>query len=188
MNAAWKKLIEKAYHYPSTRQRLLSKGNMYLYCDYSGFTASHNHGAACCIIHNRQFEITSKQLPIKRDEGSIYGELLAIVHSLDMLAIALAKHKPKLAVIYTDCSRIQQLLASSYFPNPFFRLARDQILSAIEQLQVSYPSVDVNITYMGKHKKNNPLHRLAHNAARLAAQASSDMKKEPTMDFAGSFE
>ncbi|MGO4543683.1 hypothetical protein AB4Z29_02720 [Paenibacillus sp. 2TAB23] len=187
MNTAWKKLIEKAYDYPSTRQRFLSKGIIYLYCDYSGFTASNNHGAACCIIHNRQLEITSTQLPIKQDEGSIYGELLAIVHSLDMLALALAKHKPKLAVIYTDCSRIQQLLASSYFPNSLYRQARDQIWSAIEQLQASFPNVDVKISYIGKHKKNNALHRLAHNAARLAARANSDMKKEPTMEFAGSF-
>jgi hypothetical protein len=164
-------LIKKAYANPRLRQNILNSGTMYLYCDYAGFSAQHEYGVACCFVYNRSVHVTAKRILLEHDEGSNYGELLAIQYSLDILAKALIEHQPKQASIFTDCSRIVPILSRDYFSNPFYENARAEIVASLYHLKKMFPEVEVKIKYMSKHKKNNPLHRLAHNAARQAANA-----------------
>lgn len=168
-------LIKKAYANPCLRQNILNKGMIHLYCDYSGFIAQNDYGVACCFVYNRTINVTAKKLPIKHDEGSNCGELLAIIYSLEILTKALSEHQPKFAIIFTDCSRIEQILSRNYFSNPFYENVRDEILDSLNNLKMTFPGVEVRIKYISKHKKNNSLHRMAHNAARQAASKGKDI-------------
>lgn len=142
---------------------------MFLYCDYAGFVAHNDYGVACCIVYNRTINVTSKKLLIEQDGGSNYGELLAIVYSLELLTKALEEHRPKAAIIFTDCSSITRILSKDYFPQPHLENARDEILSSLSNLNNRFPEVEVSVKYISKHKKNNHLHRIAHNASRQVA-------------------
>lgn len=169
MNSTNRLLIKKAFAVPSLRQNIVNKGTMYLYCDYAGFAARNVYGAACCAVYNRTVSVTAKKLTLERDQGSIYGEMMAIALSLETLAAALAEHRPRSAVIFTDCSRIARLLVQDRFAHPHDEQGRDDLLAALAHFNRLFPEVDVQIKYMSKHRKNNHLHRLAHNAAREAA-------------------
>lgn len=162
-------LIKKAYANPGLRQNIFNKGMIFLYCDYSGFVAQNDYGVACCFVYNRTISVTGKKLVIEHDGGSNYGELLAIVYSLEILTKALTEHQPKFAVIFTDCSCIAQILSKHYFAHQHYENVRDEILASLHNLKNRYPEVEVKVKYISKHKKNNTLHRLAHNAARQAA-------------------
>lgn len=164
-------LIRKALTSPSLRQNFMNKGMMFLYCDYAGFTSHNAYGAACCMIYNRTVSITAKKLPIEQDKGSNYGEMMAIVLSLEALTAALLEHQPKIAVIFTDCSRISRILVQEHFAHLHDEQGRNKLLAALAKLNRLFPDVDIQIKYISKHKKNNYLHRLAHNAAREAALA-----------------
>jgi len=169
VNSANDLLIKKAYTKPSLRQNIVNKGMICLYCDYSGFAAQNNYGIACCFVYNRTINVTAKKLQIEQDGGSNYGELQAIVYSLEILAEALTEHQPKLAIIFTDCSSIAKILSKTHFSHPYYEQARYEILAAIHHLNHRFPEVEVSVKYISNHKKNNALHRLAHNAARDAA-------------------
>ncbi|MCR2807677.1 RNase H family protein [Paenibacillus soyae] len=162
-------LLKKAYANASLRQNIVNKGTMFLYCDYAGFASRGAYGAACCAVHNREVKLAAKKLPLERDYGSIYGELTAITLGIETLASAMLNREPKVAVIYTDCSRISRILAQARFSNPHEEQGRNELLAALAQFNQRFPQVDVQIRYMSGHKKNNELHRLAHNAAREAA-------------------
>ncbi|OBZ16714.1 MULTISPECIES: hypothetical protein [Bacillales] len=162
-------LINKAYATPSLRQNILNKGMICLYCDYSGFVSKNGFGVGCCFVHNRTIQVTARKLYLVQDEGSDYGELLAILYSLEILTRALTEHQPKHAFIFTDCSRIEHFLSRNAFLNPHYEKARSEVLASMHHLKTMFPEVRVEIKYMSKHKQNNPLHRLAHNAAREAA-------------------
>lgn len=162
-------LIKKAYTSPSLRQNILNKGMICLYCDYSGFVAQNNYGIACCFVYNRTISITAKKLLIEHDVGSIYGELQAIVYSLEILAKALNEHQPKLAILFTDCSCIAKILSKHDFSHPYYENARYEILASMSNLKMMFPEVEVRVKYISNHKKDNVLHRMAHNAARQAA-------------------
>ncbi|MDQ0059055.1 RNase H family protein [Paenibacillus harenae] len=169
MDAIKDLLIKKALANPSLRQHIVNKGTMFLYCDYAGFASRNIYGAACCTAYNRMVSVTAKKLQLERDQGSNYGEMQAIVFSLETLTKALLKLQPKIAVIYTDCSRILRILAQDRFSHPHDEQGRNELLAALANLRRLFPEVDVQIKYIGKHKKNNYLHRIAHNAAREAA-------------------
>jgi ribonuclease HI len=162
-------LVKKAFASPRLRQNIVNKGTMFLYCDYAGFVSRNVYGAACCMVFNRMVSMTAKKLPITRDQGSNYGEMMAIILSLETLAAALVEHQPKNAVIFTDCIRISHILAQEQFSHPHEKLGRDELLAALYNLNRMFPEVNVQIKYISKHKKNNYLHRLAHNAARETA-------------------
>ncbi|PWV99354.1 hypothetical protein DFQ01_11570 [Paenibacillus cellulosilyticus] len=161
--------LRKALSVPSLRQNLLNAGTLFLYCDYAGFASLNVYGAACCMVHNRTVSVSAKKLPIERDQGSIYGEMMAIELSLETLAAAIVDRQPKVAVIYTDCSRIARLLVQERFAHPHDEEGRNILVSALADLRQRFPSLDVQIKYMSKHKKNNHFHMLAHHAAREAA-------------------
>lgn len=163
-------LIRQAFESPKLRQHILNKGTMFLYCDYAGFASRNVYGAACCMIFNRTISLSAKKLPIERDQGSNYGEIMAIIYSLETLASALLEHQPKIAVIYTDCIRIPHLLAQDSFPDAKQKPGRNELLTALANLHRLFPDVSIQIKYISKHKKNNYLHRLAHNAARAAVK------------------
>lgn len=169
-------LIQKAFASPSLRQNIMNKGMMFLYCDYAGFASPNVYGAACCTVYNQTVIITARKLPLERDQGSNYGELIAITLSLETLTTALLEHQPKVAVIYTDCSRISRILTQDRFAHAHDEQGRDALLAALANLNRLFPKVDIQIRYMKKHKKNNYLHRLAHNAAREAANSYSGDK------------
>ncbi|WP_337102622.1 RNase H family protein [Paenibacillus sp. YIM B09110] len=169
MDAIKYKLIKKALASPSQRQNIINKGTMFLYCDYAGFVSHNDYGAACCAVYSRTVSITAKKLPIDRDQGSNYGEMQAIVLSLETLSAALLELRPKIAVIFTDCSRILRIIAQDRFAHPHDEQGRNELLAALANLNGLFPEVDVQIKYISKHKKNNYFHRLAHNAAREAA-------------------
>lgn len=162
-------LIKKAYANPRIRQNIFNKGTCFLYCDYAGFAEQNNYGAACCFVYNRTINVTTKKLLIEKDGGSNYGELLAILYSLEILNKSLSEHQPKFAVIYTDCSSISRILTKSYFPNQDYLNARDDVIASLDHLNKMFPEVQTSIKYISKHKRNNYLHRIAHNAAREAA-------------------
>ncbi|GMK39159.1 hypothetical protein PCCS19_22130 [Paenibacillus sp. CCS19] len=161
--------MSKAMTNPTLRQNMMNRGTMFLYCDYAGFSTSNVYGAACCAVYNRTINVTAQKLPLEQDKGSIYGEMMAIVFSLETLAAALSEHRPKIAVIYTDCSRIARLLSQDRFAHSHDEQGRNHLLATLAGINRTFPDLDVQIKYIGKHKANNDLHRLAHNAAREAA-------------------
>ncbi|WP_336790463.1 hypothetical protein [Paenibacillus sp. MMO-177] len=163
-------LVKKAYASPKLRQHLLNKGTMFLYCDYAGFPLHKAYGAACCTVFDRTISLSAKKLPISEDHGSNYGEIMAIIFSLETLAAARAglEHQPKIAVVYTDCIRIPHLLAH---PQAEGEPGRKELLTALAKFNRRLPDIKLQIKYISKHKKNNCLHRLAHNAAREAARS-----------------
>lgn len=162
-------LVQKALTSPSLRQNIVNKGTMFIYCDYAGFTSTNDYGAACCMVFNRTVRITAKKLPIERDQGSNYGEMMALVLSIEALTTALSEHQPKIAVIFTDCSRIARILTQDRYAHPHDEQGSNHLLTALANLNLLFPDLVVQIKYISKHKKNNYLHRLAHNAAREAA-------------------
>ncbi|MEC0089863.1 hypothetical protein [Paenibacillus macquariensis] len=162
-------LIKKAYATPSLRQNIFNKGTIFLYCDYAGYVVQNEFGVACCIVYNRTISVTAKKLLIEHDKGSNYGELLAIAYSLELLTKALTKHQPKVAIIFTDCSSILRILSKQHFPHHFYENVRNEILASLDHLNNMFPEVKVSVKYISKHKKNNHLHRMAHNEARHVA-------------------
>lgn len=169
MNVMTDLQIKKAIANPRLRQNIVNKGTMFLYCDYAGFAARNVYGAACCTVYNRIISVTAKKLPIERDQGSSYGEIMAIVLSLEALTAALLEQQPKIAVIFTDYSRISRILAQDRFSHGHVEQGRNELLAALTNLNRQFPHIDVQLKYMGKHKENNDFHRLAHHAAREAA-------------------
>ncbi|MBB3070763.1 hypothetical protein FHS14_003765 [Paenibacillus baekrokdamisoli] len=165
-------LMKQAYAAPPIRANILNKGMISLYCDYSGYAEQNAHGVACCFVYNRTISVTSKKLNPKYDGGSDYGELLAIVFSLELLTKALMEHQlnsiPKFATIFTDCHCIAKILSKEYFDKQFYEDVRNEILASLDDLQNMFPEIQVKVKYISKHKKNNALHRMAHNAARKA--------------------
>ncbi|MUT66150.1 hypothetical protein GOM71_09435 [Paenibacillus sp. NEAU-GSW1] len=169
MNTTYQdKLIKQAYTVTSIRQNIINTGQISLYCDYAGFASLNKYGVACCLVHNRSISVTAKQLHNTEDFGSIYGELQAIAFSLELLAQALQQQQPKIAVIYTDCSTIDLILAKDYFADLRCQTLRDEIQQTIQELKLSRPEVTVIIRYISRHKKNNALHQMAHHAARAS--------------------
>lgn len=162
-------LMRKSFASPRLRQNMTNKGTMFLYCDYAGFSERNVYGAACCIAYDRTVSVTARKLQIERDLGSNYGEMMAILLSLEALKAALSERQPKIAIIFTDCSRISRILAQVRFAHPHDEQGRNELLAALANLNRLFPHVDIQIKYIRKHKKNNHLHRLAHNAAREAA-------------------
>ena len=171
MNVINDLLIKKANASPALRQNMMNSGTMFLYCDYAGFATCNVYGAACCVVYNRTINLTAKRLLIDRDLGSSYGEMMAIIHSLETLRVACSAHQPRIAVIFTDYSRISRILTQDRFSHPHDEQGRDELLAALANVNQLFPDVDVQIKYMGKQKKNNYLHQMAHNAAREAAFA-----------------
>lgn len=173
LNSTTDKLIEKAYATPPLRGNIVNKGLISLYCDYSGEPLQRAHGVACCYVHNRTIRVTARKLDVN-DHGSEYGELLAIIYSLEILSEALLQLKstsmntPKLAVILTDCHFIERILSCTYIEKPPVETARDQIMSSLQLLHSLHPTILITVRCIGKHKKNNALHQIAHNAARQA--------------------
>ncbi|WP_246027889.1 RNase H family protein [Paenibacillus xylaniclasticus] len=142
---------------------------MFLYCDYAGFASQNLYGAACTLVYHHNIKVTAKKLPIECDRGSNYGEMMAIIHSLETLSAALMEHRPKSVVIYTDCSRITHLLVQERFSHSHDEQGRNQLIDVLAVLRRRFSEVNIRIQYMRKHKDNNTFHRLAHNAAREAA-------------------
>ncbi len=171
MNVTQERWIRKAYDNPRLRGKIVNKGLISLYCDYSGFVDRSLYSVACCFVHNRAVSVSAKKLLTENDGGSNYGELLAILYSLEILANTLhvIERQPKIAIVYTDCSQIERILKNSDYLRPDYACARNEILVALDELSIRYSGVKVWIKYISKHKANNALHRLAHNAAREAA-------------------
>lgn len=161
-------LLKRAYATPSLRQNICNKGMIYLYCDYSGQVEQMECGVACCFVYNRSISVTAEKRLVMHAGGSNYGELLAIHYSLNVLNQALEEYRPKFAILYTDCSCIGRLLLNSSLAKPLYGEVRNDILCSLNDLRVRFPEVEVQIKYISKHKKNNALHRMAHNAARKA--------------------
>nr|WP_243864603.1 RNase H family protein [Paenibacillus castaneae] len=162
-------MVKKTSISPSVRHNIMNTGMVFLYCDYAGFASQNNYGVACSIVYNRTIHVTAKKLIIEHDEGSNYGELLAIVYSLEQLTTVLKIYQAKAAIIYTDCSSISRILSEHYVRHPYYENARDKVIASLNHLNNMFPNVKININYIRKHKNNNPLHRMAHNAARKAA-------------------
>lgn len=166
--------VLRAMARPSLREKIVNRGTMSLYCDYAGFAARNAYGVACCTVYNRTAKLDQRQMTVERDPGSSYGELMAIGLSLEALSAALAETsaRPSIAIVYSDCSRISRILAQSYCADPHVEQARDELLAKVAMLNRRFPRVTVQIKYIGRHKKNNDFHRLAHHAARAAALRS----------------
>lgn len=169
MDSTKELLIKKAYATPGLRQYIVNKGTLFVYCDYAGFTEQNRYGAACCMVYNRSINVTAKKLPLEQDRGSNYGECQAVIYSLEVLSKALTEQQPKAAIIYTDCRWISRILTNDRFTNPYHEQANAELLDALSQLHAQFPGVEIHIRYIGKHKKNNHFHKLAHLAARQAA-------------------
>lgn len=165
-------LMKQAYAFPPTRANIVNKGMISLYCDYSGYVKQNAHGVACCFVYNRTINVTAKRLQLDYDRGSDYGELVAVVYSLELLTKALNEHQantmPAFAVIFTDCHCIAKILSKPYFESPYYEEVRNEMMTSLQNLKTMFPELQVRVKYIGKHKKNNLLHRMAHNAARKA--------------------
>lgn len=159
-------LIKRAYATPPLRQNIFNKGIIYLYSDYSG-NLDNDYGVACCMVYNRDIRVSAEKLLIEHSGGSNYGELLAILYSLDVLKRTLIEYEPKLAILYSDYHYISRLLFQDY-AKPIYEKVRNDIWDSLYDLKIKFPEVEVRVTYISKHKKNNALHKIAHNAARNA--------------------
>lgn len=172
MDSTMDVLIKRAYATPSLRANIVNKGKIYIYCDYSGYSEQNAHGVACCYVYNRKISVTSKQLQIESDRGSNYGELLAIVYSIEILTKALQEshenHNPKFAILLTDCNCIAKILSRKSLHKQSYERVINDILSSLNDFQIRFPEIRIIVKYISKHKKNNALHRMAHNAARKA--------------------
>lgn len=166
MNYHNQSLIQKAYETPSLRQNILNSGMIYLYCDFSGHDEQKYGGLACCMVNAKTIQVSAEKIPFDYPGDSVYGELLAIQYSLEMLGKALSQHSAKSALLYTDYSRIARLLFSNNYTKPIYEEARNRITNSLNSLKSSYPEVGVNVKYISRHKKNNALHQMAHLAAR----------------------
>ncbi|GLX66696.1 hypothetical protein [Paenibacillus glycanilyticus] len=178
-------LVQKAYANPRLKQNIANSGTMFLYCDYAGFASQNVHGIACCTVFNHSVGLYAKRLPLISDHGSVYGELMAVLFSLETLAASAAagecEHLPKIAVIYSDCSRISHLLAQEQITHAEVARGREELLAALTRINDSFPRLRVQIKYISRHKQNNYLHRLAHNAAREAALAGEAQQDPPIL-------
>jgi hypothetical protein len=163
-------LIERAYASPSLRQNILNASKIHLYCDFSGHDEHKFCGLACCFIHNKTIKVSAKKVSFEHLGDSVYGELLAILYSLEILGEelrgVLSEQRPKSALLLTDYSRIAKLLSSNHFSKPIYEEIRNRITLTQNDLKLKYPDVEVRVKYISKHKKNNALHKLAHIAAR----------------------
>ncbi|MFC5528225.1 hypothetical protein [Cohnella yongneupensis] len=163
-------LINRAYASPSLRQNILNAGMICLYCDFSGHDEHNFCGLACCFVHNKTIKVYAKKVPFEYIGNSVYGELLAILYSLEILGEelrdVLSDHRPKIALLYTDYSRIAQLLSSIHHSKPIYEEIGNRIAITHNDLEIRYPGVEVRVKYISKHKKNNALHKMAHIAAR----------------------
>jgi hypothetical protein len=163
-------LIKRAYASPSLRQNILNAGIIYLYCDFSGHDEHKYCGLACCFVNNRTIKVTAKKVSFEHPGDSVYGELLAIHYSLEILGEelrdALFDHLPKFALLFTDYSRIDQLFSSNHFSKPIYEEIGNRIAVTLNDMKIRYPGVEVRVKYISKHKKNNALHKMAHIAAR----------------------
>ncbi|AZN40998.1 hypothetical protein [Paenibacillus albus] len=166
--------LKQAYETPSVRAHLVNSTVVSIYGDYSGAAGEAVHGAGCCLAYNRSMYVSGRQLTHDYELGSNYGEMLAIAFGVKLLAELLEQLTleeaalPKSAVVYSDCHAIMKLMSRPSFTNAYYEEARAAIIAECEQLKEKYPTIQVEVKYIGKHKKGNPLHRLAHNAARKA--------------------
>lgn len=160
-------LIKRAYAAPCLRQNIYNKGMIHLYCDYSGHEKRTDCGIACCLVYNRTIQVSAEKIRFEPIGDSVYGELLAITYSLEILGEALTEHRPKIAIVFTDCSCIARLLSKDQFSKPSYEEITNQITVTLTKLQIRFPDVEVRVKVMNsKHKRNNALHRMAHVAAR----------------------
>ncbi|SEO94166.1 hypothetical protein [Paenibacillus sp. OV219] len=166
--------IKQAYETPSVRAHLVNSAVVSIYSDYSGAAGESIHGAGCCLVYNREMYVFGSQLLHDYERGSNYGEMLAIAFGVNRLAELLEQLTltgaplPKSAVVYSDCHSIMKLMTIPSFTKAYYEEAKQAYLTACAQLSAKFPSIGVGVKYIGKHKKGNPLHRLAHNAAREA--------------------
>ncbi|SDW20852.1 hypothetical protein [Paenibacillus sp. CF384] len=169
MDSTMDALIKHAYATPAVRANLVNSGMISLYCDYSG-SEQHVHAVACTFVFNRTLRVQAKRLEYDHVLGSDYGELQAIYFSLEWLARALTEEQlhpmPKSAVVWTDCHAIERLLTKASFADARYAVVRDAIHAILERLRAEHPDVEILIKHMHRHKTNNALHRMAHNAAR----------------------
>ena len=102
----------------------MNTGMISLYCDYSGYAKQNAQGVPCCFVYNRTINVTAKRLQLDYDRGSDFGELLAIVYSLELLTEAEMEHPanplPAFAVIFTGCRCIAKILSKTYFERPYY--------------------------------------------------------------------
>ncbi|WP_127529422.1 ribonuclease H family protein [Paenibacillus kobensis] len=166
MDPVQQTLMNRAFATPSLRQNILNRGMIYIYCDYSGHQDRKEGGVAYCFVHNRAIYVTAKKIDFEDPGDSVYGELQAILYSLEALEEAFRMHRPKGTIVFTDYSRIAKLFMASRLSNSRYEEMRNQITAAIEKLKNRFADIEITITYISKHKKNNALHQLAHNAAR----------------------
>ncbi|SFS71983.1 hypothetical protein [Paenibacillus sp. BC26] len=169
MDSTMDALTKQAYATPAVRANLVNSGMISLYCDYSG-SEQHAHAVACTFVFNRSLRVQAKRLEYDYALGSDYGELQAIYFSLEWLARALTEEQlrptPKSAVVFTDCQAIERLLAKAYFADVRYAVVRNDIHAILERLGTLHPDIEIRIKHMHRHKTNNALHRMAHNAAR----------------------
>ncbi|WP_239616503.1 hypothetical protein [Cohnella mopanensis] len=168
MNFTSHHLIKQAYASPSLRQNILNKGMICLYCDFSGHEKREDGGIACCLVYNRTIQVSAEKIVFEPIGDSVYGELLAIRYSLDILRRALPEHRPRIANVLTDCRYIARLLLKQKYPKPYYEEIINQIAATLDELKINYPEIAVSVRYLSKHKKNNALHKIAHIAARRA--------------------
>lgn len=154
---------------PELRQQLMDTGTITLYSDYAGFASSRAYGAACCAVYNRSISVHACKLPLERDLGSNYGEMKAVGLCLDTLKSILTAYTAKAAVIYSDCSRITRILAQDRFAYSHDEQARDELLALLADIGLLFPQVVIDVRYIGRRKRHNSFHRIAHHAARQAA-------------------
>ncbi|REE94566.1 hypothetical protein A8990_101362 [Paenibacillus taihuensis] len=166
--------IKQAYATPSVRAHLVNSAIVSIYSDYSGAAGEAVHGAGCCLVYNRSMFVSGRQLAHDYERGSNFGEMLAIAFGVQLLTEALEQlvhteaQLPKHAIVYSDCHAIMKLMSQPSFTKSYYEEARGEFTTACQQLQAKFPSIGVEVKYIGKHKQGNPLHRLAHNAARKA--------------------
>lgn len=162
--------VKRAHATPSLRQNMKNSGMICMYSDYSGHEERNDCGLACCWVYRRNIYVDSKQVSFEQIGDSVYGELLAIIYSLEILGDALAEMetRPKIAMLYTDCSCVARLISKDRHFKPQYEEMRNQIAATIDELKMIFPEISVRVKYISNHKKNNALHKIAHIAARKA--------------------
>ncbi|MFC4779015.1 hypothetical protein ACFO9Q_19655 [Paenibacillus sp. GCM10023252] len=170
VEAIYPALLKQAYATPSLRQNILNTSMVSIYCDYSGHLAHDECGVACTLTCDGSVYVQGRREGYPYPGDSVYGELLAVIFSLENLLITLETHRPKFAIIYTDYSRIAKFLQQVHLSKHHYELIRERILAILAEVKVKYPDVAVHMKYIGSNRssnrRNHALHHMAHLTAR----------------------
>lgn len=110
-------------------------------------------GIAAVFVYDGSVTVKSKACASSKGDGSVYGEMEALLFALSELPAfleSLIVNKPDSVYIYSDLKQFE------YFKRLF----------GIDDRLKDFSPLPVAVEYLGEDKRYNPFYTVAHNAAR----------------------